>query len=82
MKAKVLGIQNVNYTSKKTGEPVVGVTLHTSFKDNDVTGEAVDSIFVSDKLGLTSVLSGILPGTMVDITYNRRGYVADVAVLK
>ena len=33
MKVKVLGIQSVDYVSRKTGNPVKGVTLHSAFKD-------------------------------------------------
>ena len=81
MKAKVLGIQKVDYVSRKTGNSVVGTTLHVSFKDSDVVGESVDNIFISDNLGLKDVLSSIKLGTMVGIEYNRRGFVSDVAIL-
>ena len=50
MKVKVLGIQFVDYVSRKTGNPVKGVTLHSCYPDGQVKGEAVDSIFVSDNL--------------------------------
>ena len=43
-------------------------------------GEAVDSIFVSDNLGL-DFLYQILPGDEVNIEYNNRGYVCNVAPL-
>ena len=81
MKATVLGIQNVNYVSKKTGNPVSGVTLHCSFKDPSVRGDAVDGIFVSDNLGL-SVLADIKPGDSIDIETNLRGYVQNVTICK
>ncbi len=45
MKVKVLGIQSVDYVSRKTGNPVKGVTLHSSFKDAQVEGESVSSIY-------------------------------------
>nr|DAH77432.1 MAG TPA: hypothetical protein [Inoviridae sp.] len=35
MKVKVLGIQSVDYVSRKTGNPVKGVTLHSAFKDDE-----------------------------------------------
>ena len=66
MKVKVLGIQFVDYVSRKTGNPVKGVTLHSCYPDGQVKGEAVDSIFVSDNLGL-DFLYQILPGDEVDI---------------
>lgn len=81
MKVKVVGIQNVDYTSRKTGKPVKGTALHVIFKDAEVAGEAVDSIFVSDALEIGSI-SQIQPGMVVDVEYNRRGFVSDVAIVK
>ena len=80
MKAKITGIQEVNYVSRKTGNPVKGVTLHCVYKDPQVKGEAADGIFVSDNLGLDFVYS-LVPGDEVDIVYNNRGFVADVHLL-
>lgn len=81
MKVKVLGIQMVDYVSRKTGNPVKGTTLHSVFKDVNVSGQAVSGIFVSDNLGI-SCISDIRPGMEVDIQYNNRGYVCDVAICK
>lgn len=81
MKVKVLGIQAVDYTSRKTGNPVKGVTLHSAFKDAQVEGESVSSIFVSDNLGIKCVAE-IRPGMLVDVEYNNRGYVCDLAICK
>ena len=44
---KVIGIQNVNYTSKKTGKPVSGIALHCSYDAQDVKGQAVERYFIS-----------------------------------
>lgn len=79
MKAKVLGVQSVDYVSKRTNQPVKGVTLHCSFKDAQVSGEAVDGIFVSENLGI-GCISEIKPGMMVDVQYNSRGFVVDVSI--
>lgn len=78
MKARVLGVQKVDYV-KKSGEPCKGTTLHVAFKDNNVVGEAVDSLFINDNLGIYAI-DGIKPDTLVDLEFNRRGYVADVVV--
>lgn len=80
MKAKITGIQEVDYVSRKSGNPVKGVTLHCTFKDPQVKGEAADGIFVSDNLGLDFVHS-LVPGDIVDIFYNNRGYVSDVQLI-
>ena len=81
MKVKVLGIQSVDYVSRKTGNPVKGVTLHSAFKDAQVEGESVSSIFVSDNLNLKCVAE-IRHGMLVDVEYNNRGYVCDLAICK
>lgn len=81
MKVKVLGIQLVDYVSHKTGNPVKGVTLHSVFKDAKVEGGSVSSIFISDNLNLRCV-ADIKPGMMVDVEYNNRGYVCDLAICK
>ncbi|RHP49170.1 hypothetical protein DWZ40_02830 [Clostridium sp. AF32-12BH] len=81
MRVRVVGVQSVDYVSRKTGNPVKGVTLHSVFKDAQVNGEAVSSIFVSDNLQLPCV-SEIQPGSLVDIEYNNRGYVQDVRLSK
>lgn len=78
MKYRVLGVQNVDYVSKRTGNPVKGVTLHCCAKDVQVIGEAVYSVYISDNLGLPS---GIVPGVTVDVEYNNRGHVAGVELV-
>lgn len=81
MKAKIMGIQTVDYVSRKTGNPVKGITLHCSFKDPQVEGDAVDGIFVSDNLKLPCI-SELRVGQTVDVIYNNRGYVCDLAIQK
>lgn len=81
MRAKVVGVQIVDYVSKKSNKPVKGVTLHCNFKDSQVEGEAAEGVFISDNLGLP-VIYDIKPGAVVDISYNSRGYVCDLAVCK
>lgn len=81
MKVKVLGIQSVDYVSRKTGNPVKGVTLHTTYKDAQVQGDATGNIFVSDNLGIPCVPE-IRPGMMVNVEYNNRGYVAGLEICK
>lgn len=81
MKVKVVGVQSVDYISRKTNEPVKGRTLHCVYKDPQVTGEAATGIFVSDKLGITS-LNDVTPGMMVNVEYNNRGFVCDMAICK
>lgn len=77
MKYKVIGTQLVDYVSKKTGNPVKGVTIHAACKDAQVKGEMASQIFVSDQLGIDGLYS-LAPGSTVDVEYNNRGYVCGV----
>lgn len=81
MKMTVRGIQLVDYVSKKTGNPVKGVTLFCSHKEQGVDGEMTEDIYVSDALDCARLAYGLKPGVLIDVEYNRRGYVADLCVL-
>ena len=50
MKLTVLGTELIDYTSKKTGRPVKGISLHCALKQQGVDGQAVESVFISDAL--------------------------------
>lgn len=81
MKVKVLGVQLLDYPSRKTGEQVKGTSLHCVFNDAQVMGQAVASIFISDRLGIPCI-SDVKPGMDVDVQYNNRGGVCDVVICK
>ena len=81
MKMTVRGIQMVDYISKKTGRPVKGATLFCSHKDQAVDGEMTEDVFVSDSLDCIGLAYALKPGALIDVEYNRRGYVADLRVL-
>lgn len=80
MKAEILGIQNVDYVSKRTNLPVTGMTLHTVFSDAQVSGQAVDQIFVSDNLNIPC-RRDLAVGQTVDIEYNSKGRVCGLEIL-
>lgn len=80
MKMKVLGVQPVNYDSKKTGEHVSGSSLHVVYNDAQVQGQAVDKVFISSRLNLPA-MALISVGSDINIEYNGRGYVQDIALL-
>lgn len=80
MKSVVVGIQEVDYISKQSGQPVKGVILHCNHKDPLVKGDAAEGIFVSDNLGIDFVHS-LQAGDVIDIQYNNRGYVAEVNII-
>lgn len=73
----VVGIRRVDYTSKKTGNRVLGVNLYCNYEDDHTEGFACDSIFFSDdrlqKLGWTPQVSD-----MFWPVYNKYGRIEDV----
>lgn len=82
MKMTVLGTQLQDYVSRKTGQPVKGISLHCAYKDQAVNGQAVDNVYVSDNLDCAQLCYSLAPGSIVDVEYNRRGYVADVRLVE
>lgn len=63
-------------TFKKSGRP--GYAIFTTFKQDGVDGLACESIFV-----LQDVVQGELkPGRVIDVRYNRNGFVDTVTVLR
>lgn len=85
MKAQVVGLENVDYKSKKTEKPVVGVKLHCLIEPNKNTqGAGVESFFISlndrneNAKEICEVLKSIKLNSYVDITYNRFGFIDNV----
>ena len=81
MKVKVLGIQRIEYQKRDTGEWVRGFKLHSAYPDPNVTGQAVDGIFVNDRLDCKDIAL-VKPGDMVDMETNFRGNVVGVTLCK
>lgn len=79
MKMTVLGIQAVDYVSKKSGRPVKGLTLHCSHCDQAVEGLMVESVYISDNLDCYREICSVRPKDVIDVQYNNRGYVAEVS---
>ena len=80
MKATVLGIQKVNYVSRKTNQPVTGTTLHVSYPKKDVEGQSVETIFISDRSEIS--LESVKVGSTVGVYYNRWGSVDGLEIVK
>lgn len=73
---KVIGIQPVSYTSKKTGQLVEGTQLHVSFADQHTNGFAVDKIFCGRRIPVDHVSLG----DSIEVYFNRYGQVDFVGV--
>ena len=82
MKVTVIGVGRIDVEkSKKTGNPFHATVLHGKYKDGQVTGEAVDSFILVDNLNL-SCIPELKPGQIVDIEYNKNGFVCGVEIQK
>lgn len=81
---KIVGIERVDYKSKKTDRQVTGFRFHcVEDRPSLVGGVAVDQIFVgSDKAaGVVKAVGGVLDqliGRDIRIYYNRYGGVEDL----
>ena len=73
---KVLGIQSVNYTSKRTGQLVEGVQLYVSYEDKNVSGFATDKIYCPKRIPVDHVKLN----DRIEVYYNRYGQVDFVGV--
>lgn len=72
----VLGVQNVDYVSRKTNNPVTGIRLHLGYERKGCDGICVDSFFCRHSCfsdGLVPV-----PGDHVNLLFNRYGNVEEV----
>ena len=89
MKAQLVGIQKLDYTSEKTGKRIFGVKLHC-LKDGDINtdGAAVESHFISfakeneNAQSLANALKEIKLDSFINISYNRFGFVDDISLLE
>lgn len=79
---KVVGIEAVDYVSKKSGERVQGVTLHCLNDENPensaVVGQTTEKVYVSVKADCFSVLKDIKAGHEIKVFYNKYGAVDDI----
>lgn len=78
MNYHVVGIRTINYTSKKTGNPVSGTMLHVTYVDNNVVGTATDKLFINSRY---VDCSHVKLNDDIQILYNRYGQVDIIQVL-
>lgn len=74
---KVLGVENVDYVSRRTGNRVIGVRLHTGTEKRGCDGVAVENFFCKPD----SFTDGIpAVGDEVRLLFNRWGSVQEVVI--
>lgn len=82
MKVELVGIGVLDYTSKKTGQPVQGISLYINYLDPNVMGKVSDSKYLSkdlcDQIGITADSLAPYIFKEVELELNLRGYVIGV----
>ena len=48
---KIVGVERVDYTSKKTGKPVKGYRIHMTEEKEGMYGVCASNIFIGEKVG-------------------------------
>ena len=88
MKVVIVGKKQVDYISKKTGNPVNGISLFIERdplpRETGVNGLVTDSIFISSNSECFKTLPEILPGDTAELVYESDGrysYLSRVEVL-
>lgn len=82
MKKTLLGIENIDYMSRKSGNPVKGVSLHVMGESSRVKGHGVETIFVSSNAGYYEDVLQLPLGCELDVQYNRYGSVDTIQLVK
>ncbi len=76
----IVGIETVDYTSKKTGREVKGTKLHllcpVDEKDETIDGQRVEEVYVSEEIPVL----GLNVGDSIDISYNKFGRVTKIEI--
>lgn len=77
MKYKIIGVEHIKGTSKKTGRPydmdILHVTTIDPPRNREIIGNEVDKITISRDSGILTRTPQ--PGQIYDIGFNRSGYV-------
>lgn len=87
MKYKILGLQEIKFDNKETGEVIEGVKLHlvTAYEEDYIHGHSVITQFLSQKRFFSKVNVGSasnLIGKLINFEFNQKGKVADFEILE
>lgn len=72
----IKGIQKVDYKNKE-GKQVTGLNLHCTYSARSVDGDAVEKIYVSDRMKDVPMFK---VGDTVDVMYNKYGSVECISL--
>ena len=87
MKYKILGLQEIKFPNKETGEMIEGVKLHlvTEFEEDYIHGHSVLSQFFSNKRFFSKVTVGTadrLLGKTINLEFNQKGKIGDFEIIE
>jgi len=75
MKATIVGIQTLNFTPKEAStNPIVGIKIHLTHEDDNVSGFAVGTIFIKD----TERNEDFAIGDEVNVYYGKSGKLKEI----
>ena len=76
---EVVGKQKVDYVSKKDNDRKIGISLFCVCDGgNNVEGKSVEKLYISDKNELYGFAKSLPVGSLIKVTYNRYGSVAEM----
>lgn len=76
---EVVGKQKVDYVSKKDNDRKIGISLFCVCDGgNNVEGKSVEKLYISDKNEHYGFAKSLPVGSLIKVTYNRYGSVADI----
>lgn len=81
MANKVVGIEKVDYVSRKTNRPVQGTSFYILYEKQGVEGFVADKIFISVVSPCYPDAELVQVGDKLNIFYNRWGSVEGLQVL-
>lgn len=80
--AKIIGIKKVDYVSKRTGKPVVGLSLYLTEADKDVLGLSCEEIYVSSASNAYDDAKLCALGDDVEVGYNKYKQICSLCIHK
>lgn len=83
----ILGLEPVDYISKKTGKQVVGVTLYLASENVNVYGQITSDLYIAKNSKLYDQLIDYvneplkLIGKSANVDYNAKGFLEDFSLV-
>lgn len=77
MEAKLIGVQDINFTNNK-GESIRGTNIFCAFNDDNVEGLRTEKFFLKDGIALKDIKLN----DIIEITFNMKGKVEMIYKVK